>query len=55
MEDRPTAEVVCDKLIQLGYEKPFRDGYSKTGIPAGSDRERELDRKLRLCGSHPVL
>lgn len=54
-KDRPTAEVFYDKLIEMGYEKPFRDDHPDAGIPAGSDWEQELYRKLRLCKAMIVL
>jgi WD40 repeat protein len=54
-KDRPTAELFFDKLIEMGYEKPFRDDHPEAGIPAGSDWERELYRKLRSCKALIVL
>lgn len=34
-KDRPTAEVVGYQLVEIGYEKPFRDDHLNDGIPAG--------------------
>lgn len=53
--DRPTADVVYNKLLELGYEGPFRDDHPNSGIPAGSRWESELYRKLRLCRGMIVL
>ena len=36
-KDRPTAEIFYGKLVEMGYEKPFRDDHPNSGIPAGSD------------------
>lgn len=54
-KDRPIAETFYEKLIEMGYEKPFRDDHPDSGIPVGSDWERELYRKLRLCKALIVL
>ncbi len=54
-KDRVTADIVYQKLIEMGYEPPFRDDQIDTGIPAGSEWEQELYRKLRLCKSLIVL
>ena len=47
-KDRPTASIVYTQLVEMGYEQPFRDDHPDSGIPAGSDWERELYRRLRL-------
>lgn len=54
-KDRATADIVYKQLIEMGYEKPFRDDHPDSGIPAGSDWEQELYRKLRLCKALIVL
>ncbi len=54
-KDRATADIVYKQLIDMGYEKPFRDDHPDSGIPAGSDWEQELYRKLRLCKALIVL
>src|SRR5690606_21234803 len=54
-KDRPTAEIFYGKLIEMGFEPPFRDDHPDSGIPAGTQWERELYRKLRLCKALIVL
>ncbi len=54
-KDRPTAEIFYGKLIEMGFQPPFRDDHPDSGIPAGAQWERELYRKLRLCKALIVL
>jgi hypothetical protein len=54
-KDRPSAEIFYGKLIEMGYEKPFRDDHPDAGIPARLEWERELYLKLRLCKALIVL
>src|SRR5262245_31548940 len=54
-KDRSIADIFYDKLIEMGYEKPFRDDHPESGIPAGSHWEKELYRKLKICQALIVL
>ncbi len=53
--DRAFAERVYDQLMEMGYERPFRDDHPESGIPAGTSWESELYRKLRLSRALVVL
>lgn len=54
-KDREISERVFSGLVELGYQPPFRDDHPSSGIPAGSEWEAELYRKLRQCQAVIVL
>ncbi len=54
-QDQKVSDLVFKKLTEMGYETTFRDNHPETGIPAGSDWEQEIYRKLRFCKALIVL
>jgi TIR domain len=53
--EREFAERMYKKLKTQGYESLFLDYDPLTGIPAGSDWQRELYRQLKRCRAMVVL
>ena len=49
--DRAIAKEVKRRLETRGFPAPFLDYHPEDGIPAGSDRERDIYRRIKQCGS----